>query len=109
DPGATGQSVVQCLDDQYRTAAGNHETVTSLIEGTGSFFRSLVVFGRQGAHGIEHVGQGPVLGFAAACKHNILLVQLDELHGVANAVRAGGTGGRNGVVDTLDLEWSRQA
>src|SRR5690606_2703066 len=40
---------------------------------------------------------------------DILIAHLDLLHGTADAVRRGGTGGRDRVVDALDLEWRGQA
>ena len=45
-----------------------------------------------------------MLFFTATGKHDVLFAQLDLLHRIANTVRAGGTGGGDGVVNTLDFE-----
>ena len=37
-----GEGVIQCLDNQYRTTAGNHEAVPIDIEGAGGFVRRVV-------------------------------------------------------------------
>ena len=67
-------------------------------------FRRVIVSGAQGAHGIKQAGLGPVLLFAATGKNDVLFAQLNLLHRITNTVRTGGTGGRDGVVDTLDFE-----
>src|SRR5690606_12765802 len=69
---------------------------------------SVVVLGGQGAHGVEQRGLTPVLLFTATGKDHVLLAHLDLLHGRADAVCAGGTGGGDRVVDALDLEGGGQ-
>ncbi len=50
-----------------------------------------------------------MLFFTAAGKDDILLAELDLLDSAADAVSAGGAGGRDGVVHALDLEGRGQA
>ena len=101
--GAAFLRVFQFFQHHHAATAGNHETVTAGIEGAGSRFRRIVVFGGQRAHGIEHHGQAPVLFFTAAGEHDVLLASLDLFHRVTDAVGAGGTGRGHGVVHATDL------
>src|SRR3990167_2685551 len=108
DLGAALERVLQFFDHHHAAATGDDETVTLGIVGPRGFFRGVVVLGGEGAHGIEQEALGPVLFFAAAGEHHVLLAQLDLLHGVADAMSAGGAGGGDRVVDALDLERRRQ-
>ena len=47
--------------------------------------------------------------FAATGKDDVLFAHLDEFGSVADAVRAGGAGGADGVVHSFDLEGSGEA
>ena len=62
-----------------------------------------------GAHGVEQQRQLPALLLAAAGEDDVLLAPGDELRGVADAVRAGGAGRGDRVVDALDAEGRGQA
>jgi hypothetical protein len=62
-----------------------------------------------GAHGVEQHGELPALFLATPGKDHVLLAPSDELCGVADAVRAGGAGRGDGVVDALDAEGRGQA
>src|SRR5690606_10288868 len=79
------------------------------VVGARSLFRGFVVAGGEGAHGVEQDALAPVLFLAATGEDHVLLAELDLLHGIADAVRAGGAGGGDRVVDTLDLERCGQA
>jgi hypothetical protein len=50
-----------------------------------------------------------MLLFTTAGEYHILLTQLDLLHGIAYTMGAGGAGGRDGIVDALDLEGGCEA
>src|SRR5690606_6154849 len=102
--GAARQGAVPPLDHDPAAAAGADEAVTLGVVGAGGLFRGVVVLGGQRAHGVEQHGLAPVLLFTATGKDHVLLAHLDLLHGRADAVRAGGTGGGDGIVDALDLE-----
>ena len=108
DLGTTRLCVFQLLDHHHAAAAGDDETVTLGVVGAGGLFRGVVVLGGQGAHGIEQHGLAPVLLFTTTGEDNILLAQLDLLHGAADAMGTGGAGGGDGVVDALDLERGSQ-
>src|SRR3546814_2787745 len=73
-------------------AAGDHEAVTTGVIGTRGTLRRGVVLRRQRAHGVEQHRHGPVQLLAAAGEHDVLLAELDRLHGVADAVRTGRAG-----------------
>ncbi len=109
DVGTTGQGVFQLLDHQDATTTGDDETVAIRIIGTGRFFRRVVVFGRQRAHGVKLDGGGPVQLLAATGEDDVLFAELDQFQSVADAVGRGRAGGADGVVDTLDLERRSQA
>ncbi|RMP28588.1 hypothetical protein ALQ26_05977 [Pseudomonas amygdali pv. lachrymans] len=106
---AACQSVFQLFDNDHAAATGNDETVTLGVVSAGGFFRRLVVLSGQCAHCVEQERLAPVLFFAATGKDDVLFAQLDLLDSVADAVSAGGAGGRNGVVHALDLERRGQA
>src|SRR5690606_17877859 len=108
DLGAALERVLQLLDHHHAATTGDHETVTLGIVGARSLFRGFVVAGGEGAHGVEQDALAPVLFFAATGEDHVLLAELDLLHGIADAVRAGGTGGGDRVVDALDLEGGGQ-
>ncbi|ENN84417.1 hypothetical protein RHSP_22591 [Rhizobium freirei PRF 81] len=61
-----------------------------------------------GAHGVEEVRHGPIEILMAAGEHDVLLAPLDHLCGIADAVRRGRAGGRDRVVDAVDLEPGRK-
>ncbi|MNS69277.1 hypothetical protein D3C72_1025850 [compost metagenome] len=109
DVGTAGQGMFQLLDHQDAAATGDDETVAVRIIGTGRLFRGVIVLGGEGAHGIELDGGRPVQLLAAAGEDDVLLAKLDQLQCVTDAVGRGGTGGADGVVDTLDLERGGQA
>src|SRR5690606_22973492 len=90
-------------------ATGDDETVALGIVGTRGFLGRFVVLGGEGSHGVEQAALAPVLFFTAAGQDDVLLAELDLLHGVANAVGTGGAGGGNRVVHALDLERRCQA
>jgi hypothetical protein len=50
-----------------------------------------------------------VLFLTTTGKHDVLLVELNQLSGIANAMRARGTSRRNRVIHTFDLERRCQA
>src|SRR5690606_25264375 len=102
DGGAARQGMVERLDHQHTAAAGDDEAVALRVIGARGLVRRGVVLGGERAHGVEHAAQRPVLVLSATGEDEVLLAELDLLHGVADAVRAGGTGGGNGVVDALD-------
>src|SRR5690606_34020708 len=104
DGGAALKGVLQFLHHHAAGTAGHHKAVPVQVVGAGGQGRGVVVLGGQGAHGVEHAGHGPVLLLGATGKEDILLAQLDLLHGGADAVGAGGTGGGDGNIETLDLE-----
>src|SRR5690606_21926877 len=109
DLGAARLGVLQLLHHHDAGSAGDDEAVAVGVIGTGGFLRRVVVPGGEGAHGVEAHGHGPVLFLAAAGKHDVLLAELDQLQGMADAVSAGGAGRGDRVVHALDLEWRRQA
>src|SRR5690606_33461402 len=104
DVGAPGEGVFQLLHHHAAGAAGHHEAIAVGVVGAGGQFRRVVVLGGQGAHGVEHAGHGPVLLLGAAGEEDVLLAELDLLHRGADAVGAGGAGGGDGKIETLDLE-----
>src|SRR5690606_29908913 len=104
DVGAPGEGVFQLLHHHAAGAAGHHEAIAVGVVGAGGQFRRVVVLGGQGAHGVEHAGHGPVLLLGAAGEEDVLLAELDLLHRSADAVGAGGAGGGDGKIETLDLE-----
>src|SRR5690606_16414697 len=80
---------------QHAATAGDDKAVTVGIVRAGSAFRAVVVFARQGAHGVKLGGQGPVFFFTATGEDDVLLAPLNQLHTVANTMRTGGAGGRS--------------
>ena len=50
-----------------------------------------------------------MLFIGTACKNNVLFSQLNLLHGRADAMGAGGAGGRNGITGSLDVKGGGQA
>jgi hypothetical protein len=58
---------------------------------------------RHRAHRVEQHRQGPVEFFAAAREHDVLLAPLDQLARIADAMRAGGAGRADRIIDALDL------
>src|SRR5690606_28954946 len=108
DVRTAGEGVFQLLDHHHAAAAGDDETVTLGVVGPRGFLGCFVVLGGQRAHGVEQEALAPVHLFTAAGKDHILFAQLDLLHGVADAMRTGGAGGRDRVVHTLDLGRSGQ-
>ncbi|RMO46924.1 hypothetical protein ALQ40_101305, partial [Pseudomonas syringae] len=106
---ATRQCVFEFFDNHHAATTSNDKTVTLGVVGTRGFIRRFVVLGGQCAHRVEQERLAPVLFFAATGKDDVLFAQLDLLDSVADAVCAGGAGGRDGVVHTLDLEWCGQA
>ena len=68
----TGLGVLQLFDHDHATTAGNDKTVPVGVIGPGGLFRSIVVLGAQGAHGVEQPGLSPVLFFTATGKHDVL-------------------------------------
>ncbi|MNF62732.1 hypothetical protein D3C84_444170 [compost metagenome] len=103
------QRVLQFLDHHHAAAAGDDETVTLGVVGAGGLLGGFVVLGGEGAHGVEQAALAPVFFFTAAGEDHVLLAQLDLLHGLADAMRAGGAGRGDGEVHALDLEGGGQA
>ncbi len=66
--------------------------------------RRVVELRRHRAHGVEQHRQRPVELLAAAGEDDVLLADLDDLGGVADAVVGGRAGRRDRIVDALDLE-----
>src|SRR5690606_34888317 len=97
----TGQSVFQLLDHHHAATAGDDETVTLGIVRAGGLFRGLVVLGGKGAHGVEQAALAPVFFFTAAGEDDVLLAELDLLHGITDAMGAGGAGGGDRIVHAL--------
>src|SRR5690606_10558312 len=102
--GTTFYRVFVFFQYQHAAAAGDDEAVTVGIVRTGSAFRAVVVFARQGAHGVKLGGQGPVFFFTATGEDDVLFAPLNQLHAVTNAVRAGGTSRGHGIVHTFNRE-----
>lgn len=100
--------MLQLFENQNAGAAGDDEAVAVDVIGARGDVRGLVEFGRHGAHGVEKVRHRPVEVLVAASEHHVLLAPLDHLGGVADAVRRGGAGRRDGVVDAVDLEPGRE-
>lgn len=103
------QRVLQFFNHDHTAAAGDDETVTIGVVGTGSFFRRVVVLGGQRAHRVELAGHFPAQLFAAAGEHDVLFAQLDLLNRVTDAVCRGRASGADGVVYAVDFERRRQA
>src|SRR5690606_28458262 len=95
DRRAALQGVLQLFQHQNPAATGDDEAVAGFVIGTGGLGGRIIVFGGQGAHGVEQHGQGPVLFFTAAGENDVLAAGANLLHGVANTVGAGGAGGGN--------------
>ena len=106
---AAGEGVLQFFHDQHAAATGDDKAVAVGVVGAGGLLGSIVVFGGQGAHGVEQAAQRPVQFLTAAGKYQVLLAHLYLLHGVAYAVGAGGAGGGNRIVHPLDPEGGGQA
>src|SRR5699024_9952896 len=104
DLGAALQGVLQLFDHHHAATAGNDETVTVGVVGTGSFVWGFVVLGGQGTHGVEQAALAPVFFFTATGEDNILFTQLNLFNCLANTMGTGGTGRGYGVVDALDFE-----
>src|SRR5690606_33378616 len=102
--GTTFYRVFVFFQYQHAAAAGDDKAVTVGVVRAGSAFRAVVVFARQGAHGVKLGGQGPVFFFTATGEDDVLLVPLNQLHTVANTMRTGGAGGGHGVVHTFYRE-----
>src|SRR5690606_18340300 len=100
--------VLQLLQHDDTAAARDDKTVTGGVVRTRGLGRRVVVLARQRAHGVEQTAQRPVLFLAAAGEDDVLLAHLDQLHTVADTVRAGGARRGDRVVDALDLERRRQ-
>ena len=109
DLGAACACVFQLFHHQHAATAGDDKSIARDVVGARRGGRGIVVFGGQGAHGVEHQGHGPVHLFTATGKHHILLAHLDEFSGIADTVGAGGAGGADGVVDALNAEGCREA
>src|SRR5690606_13979859 len=100
--------VLQLFQHDDTAAARDDKTVTGGVVRTRGLGRRVVVLARQRAHGVEQTAQRPVLFLAAAGEDDVLLAHLDQLHTVADTVRAGGARRGDRVVDALDLERRRQ-
>ena len=109
DAGAAGFGVFEFLDYQGTAASADDEAVAVPVERARGCFGMIVEIRGQGAHGVEHVGEGPVLFFAAAGEDQVLLVQLDQFGGMADAMGAGRAGGRYRIIDALDAEGGGEA
>src|SRR3990167_1173894 len=107
--GATLEGVLKFFDHHHAATTGDNETITLGVVGTRGFFRSFVVLGGEGAHGVEQEALAPMFFFTAASEHHVLFAQLDLLHGIADAMGAGGAGRGDREVDALDLERGGQA
>src|ERR1700730_7106052 len=96
--------MLQFLQHQYPSAAGDDEPVPVLTIGAGGDRGMVVESRRQRAHRIEQNREGPIELLAAAREHYVLLAVLDHLKGIADAVVGGRAGRRDRVIDALDLE-----
>ena len=106
---ATRQGVFQFFHHDHTAAAGDNEAITVRIISTGRFFRGVVVFGGQCAHGVELAGHFPAQLFAAAGKDDVLFAQLDLLYRVTNTMGGSGAGRADGVVNAVDFERRSEA
>src|SRR3989344_500799 len=109
DLGAALECVFQFFDHHHAATAGDNETVTLGVVSTRGFFWSFVVLSGEGAHGVEQEALAPMFFFTTAGEHYVLLAQLDLLHGITDAMGAGGAGRGDRVVNALDLERRGQA
>ena len=66
DLGATGEGVVELLEDQDPAAAGDDEAVACLVKGARRCGGRVVVLGRQRTHAVEHGGKLEAVMLAGA-------------------------------------------
>ena len=100
---AAGLGELQLFHDEDAGAFADDEAVAVLVEGAAGVF-GIVVAGGEGLHGGEsadaHGGDG---GLGASGDHGVGIAALDDAEGIADGVRAGGAGGRRGLVRALGV------
>src|SRR5581483_1076208 len=104
DAGATRLGMGELLEHDDAGATGDDKTVAPLVIGARGGMRPVVVVARHRAHPVEEHGEGPIELLAAAGEDDVLLAVLDDLIGIADAMVRGRAGGRDRIVDALDLE-----
>ena len=109
DARAPRQRMIQRLDHHHAAAGRDDEAVAACVVGPRGLFRAVVVLAGEGAHGVEQVALAPVFFFAAPGEDDVLVAHADLLHGLADAVRAAGAGGGDGIAEALDAERRGQA
>ena len=104
DARAARLGVLELLEHDDARSAGDDESVALRIVGARRLVGLIVEAGRHRPHRVEEHGERPVELLAAACKDHVLLAELDDLVGVADAVvrRRAGRGDR--IVHAADLE-----
>src|SRR3546814_6215281 len=99
DLGAARLGVLQFLQHQDTTAAGNDEAVTVAVVVAAGPGRLVVVSSGQLAHGVEQHREGPVQLLASTCEDDVLLAHLDQLAAVADTMGRGRAGGGEGIAE----------
>src|SRR5690606_1909085 len=89
-------------------ATGDDKTIAVDVIRARGLLRRRIITGRERAHGIELQGLGPMGMVGAASKNQALLAELNLLHRRADTVGTGGTGRRNGVIDSTNAKRGRQ-
>src|SRR3546814_13420831 len=92
DLGAARLGVLQFLQHQDTTAAGNAEAVTVAVVGAAGPGRLVVVSAGQRARGVEQHGVGPLQLLAATGEDAALLAHLTQHAPYADAVVTGAAG-----------------
>ena len=100
--------MLQLFQHQHAGAAGDDEAVSVEVVGPAGDGGAVIEFRRHRAHRVEEVRHRPVEILVAAGEHHVLLAPLDELVGIADAMRRGRARRGDRIVDAVNLEPGRQ-
>ena len=108
DVGAAGAGVLKLLENEDAGAFAHHEAVAVLVEGTGGGLRIVVATGER-MHVVEAAdAHGMNRGLAAARHHHGRVAAGDDVHGLADGVKARRAGGHVGDVRALEVLHDRE-
>ncbi len=99
---AAGLGVFEFFQNQDAAPPGNHKPIAVDVVSPRSNRRGVIVFRRHGPHAVEQHREGPIELFPSAGDHHILLAPLNQLGGVADAMRRRGTRRANRIIPTAN-------
>jgi len=96
--------VLQLLENNHPSPPSNHKPISALIKRPTRLLRRVIKPRAQRSHAVEHARELPSLVLPRSTERNVALPELNLLHPRADAVRAGGARGGDGVRGALELE-----